>query len=179
MTVDVRPEQPEDADSVERVIAAAFSVDAGTAGGTPVEVGLNAALRHDPARIPGLCLVAVRHDRVVGQLTTSYGTLTEPSGVRRRLAGIGPVAVTPAEQGTGVGRALLTAVIERARRSGEPALVLLGDPGFYGRFGFGPAAAAGITPPDPAWGEHFQVLLLSDDPAPAGRFRYAEPFDAL
>ena len=179
MTIEVRPEQPEDAAAVQRVIAAAFPAADGTPTGTVVEVGLNDTLRRDPSWIPGLSLVAVRDGRVVGRLTSSYGTVTDPAGGRRPVAGIGPVAVDPAEQGTGVGRALLSAVIERARRSGEPALVLLGDPAFYGRFGFRPAVAAGITPPDPAWGEHFQALVLTDGPPPAGSFRYAAPFDAL
>ncbi|WP_420123982.1 GNAT family N-acetyltransferase [Nakamurella sp.] len=179
MTIEVRPEEPADAVAVQQVIAAAFPAADGTPTGTAVEVGLNDALRRHPAWIPRLSLVAVRDGRVVGQLTSSYGTLTDPAGGRRPVPGIGPVAVAPAEQGTGVGTALLTAVIERARRSGEPALVLLGDPVFYGRFGFRPAAAAGITPPDPAWGEHFQALVLTDGPSPAGAFRYAAPFDDL
>lgn len=177
--VQIRPEEPGDADAVQWVIASAFPSADGTPTGTVVEVGLNDALRRDSSWIPGLSLVAVRDGRVVGQLTASYGTLTDPAGGQRPVAGIGPVAVAPAEQGTGVGRALLTAVIERARGSGEPALVLLGDPAFYGRFGFRPAAAAGITPPDPAWGEHFQALVLTDDPTLSGAFRYAAPFDAL
>lgn len=179
MTVEIRAEEPGDAGAVQQVIAAAFRATGGRADAVVPEVALHRALCRDPARIPALCLVAVRDGRVVGQLTSSHGTLTGAGGGRRPLAGVGPVAVAPAEQGSGVGRALLTAVIERARRSGEPALVLLGDPSFYGRFGFRPAAAAGITPPDPAWGEHFQVLVLAAGPPPAGRFRYPAPFDAL
>lgn len=179
MTVLVRPEEQADAAAVREVIAAAFPTVDGAADGAVAEVGLNDELRRDPAWIPGLCLVAVRDGRLIGQITSSYGTLTGPVGRARRLVGIGPVAVLPAEQGAGVGRALLTAVIDRARAAGEVALVLLGDPAFYGRFGFRAAADAGIQAPDPAWGEYFQALVLRVDDPPTGRFRYAPPFGRL
>lgn len=179
MTVLVRPEEPADAAAVQELIAAAFPTIDGAAGGVVAEVGLNDELRRDPAWIPGLCLVAVRDDRLIGQVTSSHGTLTDPVGHTRRLVGIGPVAVLPAEQGAGVGRALLTTVIDRARAAGEGALVLLGDPAFYGRFGFRPAAEVGIAAPDPAWGEYFQALVLRADDPLTGRFRYAAPFDRL
>lgn len=174
MTVLVRPERPADERAVQAIIAAAFpEVD-----GAVVEVALNDELRRDPAWISGLCLVAVRDGRVVGQVTCSYGVLVDPAGgPDRRLVGVGPVAVLPAEQGAGVGRALMSALVERARRAGEAALVLLGDPAFYGRFGFRPAADAGIAAPDPAWGEHFQALVLDPAVGLAGRFTYAAPFD--
>ncbi len=178
MTVRVRPETPADAAAVQAIIGAAFpAVD-----GRVLEVGLNDELRTDPDRIPDLCLVADRDGAVVGQLTCSYGTLTDPApaGVTRRLVGVGPVAVRPADQGTGVGRALLADLINRAAHRAELALVLLGDPAFYGRFGFRPAAEAGITAPDPAWGEHFQALVLAPGrPRLTGTFRYAAPFERL
>lgn len=175
MTLLVRPEMPADAAAVQSVIAAAFPVVAGTVA----EVGLNDALRRDPGWIPDLCLVAEQDGRVIGQLTSSEGTLTDPAGVRRRLVGIGPVSVHPDRQGQGVGRAMLTTLIDRARQAGGTALVLLGDPAFYRRFGFRPAAEVGIGAPDPAWGVHFQALVLAPDPPPTGVFRYAAPFDAL
>ena len=150
MTVRVRPEDPADAPAVQAIIGDAFpEVD-----GVVIEVGLNDELRRDPDRIPELCLVAERDGALVGQVTCSYGVLTDPArgAPVRPLPGIGPVAVRPADQGTGVGRALMTDLIERVTRAGELALVLLGDPDFYGRFGFRRAAEAGIAAPDPAWG---------------------------
>lgn len=183
MTILVRPEEPADAAAVQRVIAAAFRTVDGTVDGKVdgkvAEVGLNEALRRDPAWIADLCLVAVRDGRVVGQLTSSNGTLTDPAGGRRRVVGVGPVSVHPDEQGAGVGRTLLTTLIDRARQAGESALVLLGDPAFYGRFGFRRAADVGIAAPDPAWGEHFMALVLRAGLPAAGSFRYAAPFDAF
>jgi len=133
VTILVRPEEPADAAAVQRVIAAAFRTVDGTVDGKVdgkvAEVGLNEALRRDPAWIADLCLVAVRDGRVVGQLTSSNGTLTDPAGGRRRVVGVGPVSVHPDEQGAGVGRTLLTTLIDRARQAGESALVLPGRSG--------------------------------------------------
>ena len=169
----MRQEEPADGSAVQEIIAAAFA----PTGGVVIEVGLNDELRRDPDRIPELCLVADRDGTLIGQLTGSYGVLTGPAGgPTLRLVGVGPVAVRPADQGTGVGGAMLTELIARARRAGELALVLLGDPAFYGRFGFRPAAEAGIAAPDPAWGVHFQALVLATGTQMSGRFAYAAPF---
>ena len=66
--------------------------------------------------------------------------------------------------------------VATARR--EPLIALLGNPAYYGRFGFVRSTDHGIDPADPAWGEHFQVLPLADhDPTVTGTFRYAPAFD--
>jgi putative acetyltransferase len=58
--------------------------------------------------------------------------------------------------------------------------VLLGHANYYPRFGFVPATTLGITPTEPAWGEHFQARPLGGwSPSVTGVFRYAAPFDRL
>ena len=175
MTVLVRPERAADRPAVREIIRSAFP----TVAGRVMEVGLDDELRGDPDLVPALTLVAERDGVLVGQLTSSYGTVTDVAGAMvDRLVGVGPVAVRPADQRTGVGRVLLTSLIDAARGSGERALVLLGDPAFYGRFGFRPALEVGLQAPDPAWGRHFQVLPLVAA-VPRGRFAYAAPFGRL
>jgi len=94
--------------------------------------------------------------------------------------GLGPLGVLPTHQKRGVGSALMHAVLGAADALNEPAVVLLGHLEYYPRFGFHPAAAFGITPPDPTWGAHFQVRPLSTyDPAMRGPFAYAHPFNKL
>ena len=67
----------------------------------------------------------------------------------------------------------------------EPALVDqlradTGDPGYYRRFGFGPAQELGVLAPAAQWGVHFQARPLTGyDPAMRGVFTYAEPFGRL
>ena len=81
----------------------------------------------------------------------------------------------PDHQRTGVGTELVLALIEAAEDRGWPLLVVLGDPAYYGRVGFEPAAPLGIAyapvAPDDA---HFQVRRLAgDDGSLRGAFVYA------
>lgn len=178
MTVLIRPEAGADRPAVQALITAAFAPAEPT--GQPVaEAVLTDELRADPAFVPELTLVAELAGEIVGQVTSSYGTLIGPAGARRMI-GVGPVSVLPARQGAGIGSTLMRALIDAADRAGEPALVLLGSPDYYGRFGFVAAADFRIEAPDPAWGTHFQVRTLTAfDPAMVGQYRYSAPFDRL
>jgi putative acetyltransferase len=72
------------------------------------------------------------------------------------------------------------AVLGAADALGEPLVALLGEPGFYGRFGFVTAASLDIAAPDPAWGNYFQVRTLTAyTPELTGTFRYADAFSAV
>ncbi|MEJ2862708.1 GNAT family N-acetyltransferase [Actinomycetospora flava] len=166
----VRRERPEDLPAVRAVVAGAF--DAGD-GMIPVEVGLLDRLREDVGWIPRLSLVAEQEGEVVGHVVATRGRAGE-----RPALGIGPVAVRPDRQGRGIGTALMYTLLGAAEACDEELAVLLGEPAFYGRFGFGPGADHGVTAPEPAWGPHFQVRAFTRD-APRGTFRYAAPFEEL
>jgi putative acetyltransferase len=167
----VRRERREDVDAVREVVAAAF---AGDDGREPIEVGLLARLRDDPGWLPAYSLVAAEPDGpVVGYVVATRGDVDG-----RPALGLGPIAVQPKWQGRGVGSALVHAVLGAAEGREEALVALLGDPAFYGRFGFRPASDLGIVSPDPAWGASFQARLLAG-PAPRGFFRYAAPFAEL
>ena len=174
----IRPEHAADRAAVQALIAAAFAPAEPT--GRPVaEAVLNDELRQDPAYAPELSLVAELAGEIVGQVTSSYGLLVGPVG-EQRMVGVGPVSVLPRWQGQGIGSGLMLALIAAAERAGEPALVLLGSPEFYGRFGFVAAADVRIDAPDPAWGRYFQVRTLTAfDEQMVGRYHYSAPFDSL
>ena len=71
-------------------------------------------------------------------------------------------------------------VLDAAQALGEPVVVLLGDPAYYSRFGFGPASCLGIAAPDPGLGRLLPGRALgAPRPVPTGTFRYSEPFDRL
>jgi putative acetyltransferase len=164
MPIMVRRERPGDRAAVEAVHRAAFPDDG------RAELAILLGLRDGPWFLPRLSLVAEAGGDVAGHAIATRARVGETDAL-----GVGPVGVTPARQGRGVGSALLNALVGAARALDEPLLVLLGDPRFYGRFGFVPATDLGIDAPDPAWGAHFQALALRAD-APRGRFRYAPPF---
>lgn len=167
--LEVRRSRRGDTEPVRAVHRAAFA--RGT--GDPVEVGLVDALRADAGWLPHLSLVAVVDGRLVGHVVATRATV---DGVP--ALGVGPLGVLPAFQGRGVGTALMYALLGAALAREETLVALLGEPAFYGRFGFVAAAELGVQAPDPAWGPYFQALSLTGS-APSGTFRYAAPFDGL
>ncbi|MEM7201952.1 MAG: N-acetyltransferase [Planctomycetota bacterium] len=175
--VEVRPEIPADEATVERVVTAAFGQDA--------EAQLVAALRRRAA--PVLSLVAVADGAVVGHVMLSPVEV-EPAiaAAGRRAtpavatAGLAPVAVDPAHQRRGVGAALVGEALARAPALGWRAIFVVGDPAYYGRFGFEAAAPRGLHY-HPDCDAAFQVLEL--DPGVltghTGRVAYHAAFDEL
>lgn len=161
-----------DADAVRAVHLAAFDRPGGASA---PEAALVDDLRAAGDLVEALSFVAIAEDVVVGHVATSAGHV----GARRVVA-VGPLGVLPAWQGRGAGSALMHAVLGAAEALGEPCVVLLGAPAYYGRFGFEPASRYGVAAPDPAWGGHFLIR-----PLPAwgagmvGTFRYPAAFDRL
>ena len=171
----IRREVDGDVEAIRAVHASAFAGQA-PAGEVPVEVALVDALRADVGWLPALALVACDPGgAVVGHVTCTRATVAG-----RPALGLGPLGVTAAAQGTGVGSALMHAVLGAADALGEPLVALLGHTGYYPRFGFVPAADLGIEAPAPGWGAHFQARRLTAyDPSLRGPFAYAAPFAAL
>lgn len=153
----LRPETMGDRPTSDTVVGAAFdSTD---------EVAILRRLR---AEDDAFVWVAVRDGTLDGVVAVSA---TAQEGV----CGLGPVAVRPLQQGRGVGSQLVRAAMEEARRRGFHAMVVLGDPAYYGRFGF--RAAPGLrcrweVPP-----EALQVAKLDPDGAlPTGLVGYSAAF---
>lgn len=176
----IRRERPEDVVAIRAVTAAAFA-EAGHAAppvdpdGAPGEATLIGWLREDVGWIPELSMVAEVDGAVVGHVVCTRGSLAGTPAL-----GLGPVSVAPAHQGRGVGAALMHAVLGAADAMGETAVVLLGEPAYYARFGFVAASTLGIDPPDPSWGDHFQARpLTAYDASVRGTFTYAGPFTRL
>ena len=185
MSIAIRPEDPRDSAAVRSLVARAF-VDAEhsappvEADGAPGEATLVGWLRNSSAHDPRFALTAHDGADLVGFAMATWGRCNgEP------VLGVGPVAVDPGRQGEGIGSRLMRALVECATDAGQPVLMLLGDPGFYSRFGFVPASRLGITG-EPEWGEFFQAVPLGDGVVapcnyrgPRGPYEYAEPFARL
>lgn len=89
--------------------------------------------------------------------------------------GLGPLGVLPSQQGLGLGSRLVRLGLERLRARGAAGCVVLGEPAYYGRFGFAPCAGLRLPGPPPS---HFMALALDARPLPAGEVAYDEAFAA-
>ena len=124
----VRREKPADIPTIRTIIADAFD-------GHPHSDGREGAIV-DALREHGdlaLSMVAEVGGEVVGHIAFSQ-SLT--SGGERGWVVLGPVAVRPDRQGTGVGRCLIERGISLCYGLGAKGVVVLGDPDLYRRFGF-------------------------------------------
>jgi putative acetyltransferase len=135
MTVSVRREEPFDADSVRTVNDEAF--------GSPLEGRIVDRLRAEPGSIS---LVATKNELIVGHILFTPVSLDPPPGFR--VAGLGPMSVLPEHQRGGIGSKLIRAGLDACRQRGYSAVVVVGHPEYYPRFGFEPAHTRGLTLPD-------------------------------
>jgi len=169
MNVSVGPEQPCDAAGVREVNELAF--------GRPQEARLVDALR---ASADALSLVATVDGRVVGHiLFTPVGIVPPPGDIR--VAGLAPMAVRPECQRSGVGGRLVRAGLAECRRRGFGAVVVVGHPEYYPRFGFVPAHTKGLDYEARVPRDAFMVIELETG-ALAGRagvVRYGPEFSAF
>ena len=93
-------------------------------------------------------------DLLVGTIQCWPIALTTPQGAAVPLVMVGPVAVVPERQGQGFGIGLMSAMIAADARLAETTgaslpQVLIGDAGYYGRWGFTDAATKGWRCPGP------------------------------
>ena len=116
-----------------------------------------------------ISLVAEAAGRVVGHAVLSVVTLNSEPALRGLLA-LGPVSVEPSLQRRGIGSALVREAIRQCHDARVSRLFTAGDPAFFTRFGFVPAAEQGFTadPGDAPLG----VLTVRDTrPVEPGRVR--------
>lgn len=171
----IRSSDPGDHAGVDALLKTAFP--------SPAEARLATTLR--AADADTLELVAEDHGRVVGAVMFSPVTAIAANGSQAYGVGLGPVAVLPEHQGKGIGAALIQAGLDYLRPLGVPWCVVLGDPDYYARFGFVPAATQDWSWSGDPDGEHagaFQVLVLNGtapDAAGPRRLHYHPAFDTV
>ncbi|WP_446326659.1 GNAT family N-acetyltransferase [Burkholderia pseudomallei] len=166
--VTLRGERAGDAAALARVIVAAFADEP---QGGQFERRIVDALRVD-GRL-SVSLVAVRDGRLVGHVAFSPVAIGAGG---EGWHGLAPLAVWPGCQRQGIGAALVRAGLDALRRAGARGCVVLGEPAYYARFGFGPAGDIVFpqAPPDALMALPFGEHALR----PAGELRYHASFYA-
>ncbi len=158
-----RPEAA-DSDAIRLVHEKAF--------GQAAEADLVDRLRADGDLV--LSLVAAAPG-VIGHVAFSRLSAVDS---RLRAVALAPVAVPPERQNQGIGTALIREGLRVLGAGGEDLVLVLGEPSYYGRFGFiAEAANRLITPYD---GPFLQALVFTEAGREArGEIRYAPAFADL
>ena len=160
-----------DLPEVLRVVTSAF--------GREDEARLVERLRASDVWVPRLTLVARPSGEPRGPIV-GFAALSRITVGGRPALALAPVAVAPDWQGNGAGSALVRTGVARAARRHERLIVVLGDPAYYGRFGFTAAIPLRIHGPYDDAGLAFQALVLPrDDPVPSGLAVYPDLFEGL
>jgi putative acetyltransferase len=166
MNLSIRPETPADIATIEAVTVTAF-LDAPHADHT--EQLVVAALR--AARALSISLVAEINGTVVGHVAVSPVSISDGS---TGWFGLGPISVRPEFQGQGIGTHLMQEALRLFRERLAAGCVVLGDPGYYSRFGFRPEASL-VLPDVPA--AYFQAVSFGPS-LPRGIVTYHAAFEA-
>lgn len=166
MNITVRQEVPSDIPAIDAVIVAAFSHAPHTEHN---EQFIAETLRRAGAL--SVSLVAEQAGAVVGHVAASPVRMADGGS---GWYGIGPISVLPASQSQGLGTQLMQAVLRQLKALGAAGCVVLGDPGYYARFGF-KALPQLVYPGVPP--EYFQALSFGAR-IPDGAVIYHAAFDA-
>jgi putative acetyltransferase len=150
-----RAERAEDAATVDTIVAAAF--------GRRHEADIVRRVR--PGRALVSSMVALRDGLAVAHVLFSRVGIPQLPSVA--ACALGPVAVEPRLQGTGIGSALIDTAIARLPSDRFELLFVLGNPRYYGRFGFELAAAHGYHYASHDFDRAFQVRALRGAITPA------------
>jgi len=117
-----------------------------------------------------LSLVAIEGTALIGHVAFSPVMI---DGAGEGWFGLGPVSVAPERQGGGIGSALVRDGLERLRSNGAAGCVVLGDPGYYPRFGF---ARIDDLQYEGAPPEYFMSLTFDGHDPPSGKVHYHPAF---
>lgn len=166
MNIQIRNERPADAGQIHQVTERAF---AGAAHTDHTEQFIVKALRESGALT--VSLVAEQDGAIIGHVAISPVRISDGA---ENWYGLGPISVLPEFHGKGVGSQLMHKSLEEIAAKGAAGCVVLGDPDYYGRFGF-KCVEGLVFPGVPA--EYFQAHSFCET-YPQGEVMYHESFYA-
>ena len=161
----IRSETPADIDAIHSLVAGAFKPMRFSDGTEPHIID---ALRS--ANALEISLVYDANDEIQGHIGFSKITINRKD---QGWFGLGPVAVDPDNQRTGIGSALIKAGLNMLADRGAKGCVLTGNPQYYTRFGF--SHSTNLSYPD-APADVFLIRPLGTD-IPVGTVAFHPAFD--
>src|SRR5206468_7738176 len=132
-SIEIRNETPDDGAAIQEIHTRAF--------GGPTEAKLVQFISERKKAL--ISLIAIRDGKVVGHILFSRVTIANAPAAFGSV-GLAPVAVLPEFQRQGIGSQLIREGLATCRQAGYDAVVVLGDPAYYSRFGFIRAADFGL-----------------------------------
>lgn len=149
--ISIRSEKPEDYKSIYDLNKLAFNGE--------VEAKLVNNLRETKGFVPELSLVAIKDGEVVGHILFSIIHIQTDTNKIPVLA-LAPMAVLPKHQKQGIGSMLVGEGLKKCKELGYKAVILVGHPDYYPRFGFTHAKEKGLKLPFDAPDEAFMVYEI-------------------
>ncbi|MCG6154248.1 GNAT family N-acetyltransferase [Rubinisphaera margarita] len=169
MTCIIRKEKEQDRAAVKDINTISF--------GSPAEADLVRALQSQGYEV--VSLVAEVDQQIVGHILFSRVLVVSENKTWTALS-LAPMCVLPEYRRQGIGTRLIAAGLEACRAQGHSAIVVLGDPAYYSRFGFSSELALGLESPYSNYGGWMALELtpgvLAGRP---GHVEYPPPFQAL
>lgn len=167
--LEIRDETPADRAAIRGVVGRAF--------GDERIAALVDRLREDGVVVASL--VAVEDGEVVGHVLFSATPIETNDGIVDGAI-LAPLAVLPERQGRGVGSALARRGIEVCRERGRQALLVLGHPTYYPRFGFSADLARWVRSKYSDKGQAYMAVELTPGAlANGGTARVPAAFDLV
>ncbi len=153
--MEIRKSIETDQSDIESIHCQAFGEDKG-----PEIAALVHDLLQDQTALPILSLVAVENGRLLGHILYTRARLSADDSISAQL--LGPLAVLPDNQNTGVGTRLINAGLDLLKASETDLVFVLGHPDYYPRCGFEPAGEIGFQAPYPIPEEHAGAWMVQE-----------------
>ena len=165
----IRPQQPDDLETIESVNSDAFAEHGGT----------KAFDQFRRERDDILSLVALQGDTLVGHVLFSPVEMQTPTGPVAGM-GLGQLAVMPTWQKQSIGSRLAETGIEQLRKQNCPFIIVVGHATYYPRFGFEQGKNHGVKCQWPGVpDETFMVLFLDRSEEERRQLTGVASFDGL